>query len=167
MEGRKLADIDHFAAFIRGTNAPPIDAVLMATPAAQAGHAIFNQIGCGICHVNSMVTAPVGTVINGGTFTIPDALGNKVIHPFSDFLLHNIGTGDGILQNGPPETANKLRTPPLWGMRTRDRLMHDGRSTSRTDAILRHGNEASDSNRRFQSLTLTQQNQLITFLNSL
>ena len=160
-------DIDTFAAFMRGTKAPPVDATLLATADAQAGQQIFSKIGCTICHVTSITTAPAGTAINGGTFTIPDALGNKVIHPFSDFLLHNIGTGDGIQQNGPADTAFKLRTVPLWGMRTRDRLMHDGLSTSRTDAILRHGGEARDTRDRFQRLSPTQQFHLITFLNSL
>ena len=63
-----MADIDHFAAFMRGTNAPPVDSFLMATPDAQAGQQIFNSIGCATCHVPSITTAPVGTVINGGTF---------------------------------------------------------------------------------------------------
>jgi CxxC motif-containing protein (DUF1111 family) len=53
-------------------------------------------------------------VFNGGTFIVPPALGSKVIHPYSDFLLHDVGTGDGIVQNGGQSTANKLRTPPLW-----------------------------------------------------
>ena len=57
---------------------------------------------------------------------MPSALGDKIIHPFSDFLLHDVGTGDGIVQNGGPLTRNKLRTAPLWGLRTRTRLMHDG-----------------------------------------
>ena len=65
--------------------------------------------------MRSITTAAPGTLINGGTFAVPAALGNKIIHPFSDFLLHDIGTGDGIVQNGGPSTANKLRTPPLWG----------------------------------------------------
>ena len=123
-DGTGLQDIDHFAQFMRGTMAPPVDAVAAATPDAQAGQKLFSQIGCNICHVSSFTTAPPGTVINGGAFTVPDALGNKVIHPYSDFLLHNVGTGDGIVQNGPADTANKMRTPPLWGVRTRDRLMH-------------------------------------------
>jgi CxxC motif-containing protein (DUF1111 family) len=106
-------------------------------------------------------------VLNGGHFIVPDALGSKVFHPFSDFLLHNIGTGDGIVQNGPQDTANKMRTAPLWGMRTRDRLMHDGLSTSRTDAIERHNGEGTDARRRFEFLSDQQKNQLITFLNSL
>lgn len=160
-------DIDQFATFMRGSKAPPVDATLLATPDAQAGQQIFGKLGCATCHVASITTAPVGTVINGGTFTVPDALGAKVIHPFSDFLLHNIGTGDGIVQNGPPETAFKLRTTPLWGMRTRDRLMHDGLSTSRTDAIQRHSGEANDAKRNFNSLSDRQRAQLITFLNSL
>src|SRR4029077_10608395 len=91
-----LADIDHFAQFLRGTKAPPQDAALASTPAAQAGQRLFEQIGCGLCHVSTIVTAPSGTVIDGGTFTVPEALGDKIIHPFSDFLLHDVGTGDGI-----------------------------------------------------------------------
>jgi CxxC motif-containing protein (DUF1111 family) len=160
-------DIDQFAIFMRGTKVPPVDATLLATPDAQAGQQIFNQIGCSTCHVASITTVAAGTPLNGGTFVVPDALGGKVIHPFSDFLLHNVGTGDGIVQNGPQDTANKMRTAALWGMRTRDRLMHDGLSTSRTDAILRHSGEANDAAKRFANMSDTQRNQLITFLNSL
>jgi CxxC motif-containing protein (DUF1111 family) len=116
-----LADIDHFAQFIRGTKVPPRDAALATTPASRAGEEIFETIGCATCHVSAIVTAPAGTSINGGAFTIPEALGNKIIHPYSDFLLHDIGTGDGIVQNPPEDTANKLRTVPLWGLR-----MHPG-----------------------------------------
>ncbi|MBZ5722192.1 MAG: hypothetical protein LAO03_17610 [Acidobacteriia bacterium] len=162
-----MADIDHFAAFMRGTNAPPVDSFLMATPDAQAGQQIFNSIGCATCHVPSITTAPVGTVINGGTFVVPDVLGDKIIHPYSDFLLHDVGTGDGIVQNGPSDTAAKLRTAPLWGLRTHDRLMHDGLSGTREQAISRHGGEASDARRNFQGLSSTQRAQLLTFLDSL
>jgi CxxC motif-containing protein (DUF1111 family) len=162
-----MADIDHFATFIRGTLAPPVDTTLATTPDARAGQKIFLQIGCGTCHVPAITTAPAGTVINGGTFTVPEALGNKVIHPYGDFLLHDIGTGDGIVQNGPPDTANKLRTAPLWGLRTRDRLMHDGRSTSFEDAILRHQGEAREAAWRFRSLDEHRLHQLLTFLRAL
>src|ERR1700739_3692863 len=95
-----LADIDHFAQFIRGTMVPPRDTTLAATPAALRGQQLFKQIGCSVCHVQSITTAPAGTVIDGGMFTVPEALGDKIIHPFSDFLLHDIGTGDGVLQDG-------------------------------------------------------------------
>jgi CxxC motif-containing protein (DUF1111 family) len=160
-------DIDQFAAFMRNTKAPPADGTLLATSDAQAGMQVFNKIGCSVCHVTSITTAAAGTVINGGDFTIPPALGGKTIHPFGDFLLHDIGTGDGIVQNGPPETATKLRTAPLWGLRTRDRLMHDGLSTSRLDAISRHSGEARDSRAAFSHLSLQQMQQLLTFLNAL
>ena len=131
------------------------------------GRNLFNQIGCNICHVRDITTAPAGTLINGGAFTVPAALGNKIIHPFSDFLLHNIGTGDGIVQNGGQATANKLRTMPLWGTRTRDRHMHDGLSLTFTDAILRHAGEARNVTAAFRALSATQQNNLIVFLQSL
>src|SRR5246500_4969217 len=107
-----LADIDHFAQFIRGTKVPPRDTALAATPAALKGHHLFQQLGCSTCHVETIITAPAGTVIDGGEFTVPEALGNKIIHPFGDYLLHDIGTGDGIVQVGPQDTANKLRTAP-------------------------------------------------------
>src|SRR5207248_8958469 len=131
-------DIDRFAIFMRGTKAPPVDSVLLATGDAQAGQQLFSAIGCNICHLTSITTAPAGTAINGGAFVVPAALGNKVIHPYSDFLLHNVGTGDGIVQNAPADTANKMRTAPLWGVRTPDRLIHDGESLTRNEAILRH-----------------------------
>lgn len=160
-------DIDHFADFVRATNAPPRDRILAATPAAQAGAQLFTATGCAQCHVTSMNTAPAGTSFAGGTFVVPPALGSKTIHPYSDFLLHDVGTGDGIVQNGPPETATKLRTPPLWGLRTHSRLMHDGASLTRNQAILRHGGEATDVINIYRSLTATQKQQLLTFLDSL
>ena len=146
---------------------PPVDSALLATSDAQTGQQLFSNIGCNICHITSITTAPAGTAINGGAFVVPAALGSKVIHPYSDFLLHNVGTGDGIVQNGPSDTANKMRTPPLWGVRTRDRLMHDGESLTRNDAILRHAGEATFVINNYRNLSTTQKNQLITFLNSL
>jgi CxxC motif-containing protein (DUF1111 family) len=162
-----LADIDHFAQFIRGTKAPPRDAELAATGDAQAGQALFQRIGCNVCHVQNITTAPPGTLINGGTFAIPAALGNKIIHPFSDFLLHDIKTGDGIVQAGSQDTANKLRTAPLWGLRMRPRFMHDHQSLTLENAIERHEGEAEDVIERFFDLTEAQRQQLFTFLNSL
>ena len=162
-----LADIDHFAQFIRGTKAPPRDSALATTTASLAGQQLFDRIGCSICHVSTIVTAPAGTVINGGVFTVPDALGNKIIHPFGDFLLHDLGTGDGIVQNPPQDTANKLRTVPLWGLRMHPRHMHDLRSLTLEDAIERHRGEADEVRERFQALSAQERQQLLTFLNSL
>lgn len=160
-------DVRIFARFMRATKVPPRDAALAATADAQAGATLFNQIGCNICHVTSITTAATGTIINGGDFTVPPQLGDKVIHPYSDFLLHDVGTGDGIVQNGGQISRNQLRTAPLWGLRTRTRLMHDGATVTRTDAILRHAGEASFVINNFLNLSTTNRNRVITFLNSL
>ena len=160
-------DVENFATFMRATKAPPRDAVIAASADAIAGSNLFDAIGCGTCHVRNIVTAAPGTTINGGALTVHPSLGNKRIHPFSDFLLHDVGTGDGIVQNGGPATRNQLRTPPLWGMRSRARLMHDGASLTRNDAILRHAGQATGVINNYRSLSTTSQNRLITFLNSL
>jgi CxxC motif-containing protein (DUF1111 family) len=162
-----MADIDHFAQFIRATQAPPRDAALAATPDAQAGQALFTSLGCVTCHVDTMVTTRPGTVINGGTYTVPAAIGNKRFHPYGDFLLHDVGTGDGIVQGGPADTANKIRTAPLWGLHIKSRFMHDNESHSVTNAIQRHAGEATTVISGFNALSAQQQQQIITFLNSL
>jgi CxxC motif-containing protein (DUF1111 family) len=159
--------VEAFTRFMRASKAPPRDAALAATADAQAGSNLFNQVGCNICHVRNITTAPAGTVINRGALTVPPALGNKVIHPFGDFLLHNVGTGDGIVQNGGQSTRNKVRTAPLWGVRSRGRLMHDGETLNRNESILRHAGEATGVINSYRNLSTNQKNQLITFLNSL
>jgi len=162
-----LNDIDHFARFMRATKVPPRDTALASSSDGVAGASLFHTIGCDICHAPSIVTAPGGTAVAAGAFIVPASLGNKIIHPFSDFLLHNIGTGDGIVQSGGQETGHKMRTPPLWGVRTRTELLHDGRTSTFYDTIQRHHNEAQPVTDNFNRLNVTQQNQLITFLRSL
>ena len=98
------------------------------------------------------------------------ALGNKIIHPYSDFLLHDIGTGDGIPIQPTPEfaaTANQIRTAPLWALRTRNRLMHDGLSFTREEAILRHAGQATSVIEKYLALSSSDVQDLIAFLNSL
>lgn len=160
-------DIVAFANFMRATKAPPRGE---ATEEVRAGEKLFNQAGCNGCHIAAITTGPPGTSINGGKFKIPAALGNKVIHPFSDFLLHDIGSGDGIPVLPTPEYANTLtqiRTAPLWGLRTRNRLMHDGLSFTVQEAIARHEGQAAASKQRFEALSAAEQRLLITFLESL
>jgi CxxC motif-containing protein (DUF1111 family) len=86
-------DVQAFVNFMRSTKAPSRGPI---TPDVHFGEKKFDQIGCAICHVAAIDTAAPGTPINGVAFTVPDALGNRRIHPYSDFLLHDIGTGDGI-----------------------------------------------------------------------
>jgi CxxC motif-containing protein (DUF1111 family) len=171
-------DIKAFAEFMRATKAPPADPDIRAQfqTDVQAGAQLFSamfdvkgnlQYSCSVCHVPAIVTAKPCTSINGNTFSVPAALGNKIIRPFGDFLLHDVGTGDFIVQNGGQVTRTMVRTPPLWGVRTRTRLMHDGESLTFNEAILRHGGEASAVVGRYQLLTPAQKRQLITFLESL
>jgi CxxC motif-containing protein (DUF1111 family) len=157
-------DIDEFAEFMRAQKAPPRGPI---TAQVNAGQTTFTAIGCAVCHVATITTAPAGTVINAGAFTVPTALGDKNIHPFGDYLLHNVGTGDGIVQNGGQGTRNMVRTAPLWGMRARGRLMHDGRAHSVNDAIQAHGGQATASRNAFNSLSATNRQRVLTFLSSL
>jgi CxxC motif-containing protein (DUF1111 family) len=160
-------DVELFALFMRSTLAPPVDVARATTPSARAGSTLFNQIGCGVCHTRTIVTSAPGTLINGGALRVARALGDKIIHPFSDFLLHDVGTGDGIVQNGGPSTRNKIRTAPLWGLRARGRFMHDALSLSVVDAINRHRNQGAASRNAFNALSTTNKNRLLAFLMSL
>src|SRR5207245_3756438 len=76
-----LADVDHFARFLRAWKAPARDLKLADTPAAKRGSDLFGKAGCAVCHVQTLVTAPTGTKINGGAFAIPPAIGSKAFHP--------------------------------------------------------------------------------------
>jgi CxxC motif-containing protein (DUF1111 family) len=171
-------DVEAFTRFMRSSKAPPRNSAMVLNDATDPGSLLFDSLQCSVCHVRTIITAPVGSVINGGTFVVPPALGNKIIHPFSDFLLHDIGTGDGIVETNGEITRNKIRTAPLWGLRTRDKLMHDGGSSSPptnsgaqsftfNEAILRHAGQASSSRSAYQALPTLRKEQLIRFLKSL
>jgi CxxC motif-containing protein (DUF1111 family) len=182
-----LSDIDHFTRFVRATEAPARDAQLAQTSKARQGAELFDKVGCDICHVQTLTTASVGTKINGGTFAIPAALGEKQFHPYGDFLLHNVGTGDGIVvamleHYGKKmyevtwknlsisefnNTGDKIRTAPLWGVRLHSRLMHDGASVTLLDAILRHHGEAEHVTEKFEKLKPAEKEALLEFLRSL
>ena len=220
-----LEDIDHFASFMRSLKAPARDETAAAAAAEfQQGSQLFTKIGCASCHVETIVTgkSPAGP---GGPGLHPDALENKSIHPYSDFLLHDVGTGDGIpvalvehfgrekverrmreLETSRAATQNhagktrtkpedecsesyqtavlegekhpdllrdtlcareKIRTAPLWGLRLRSRLMHDGGSVELGDAIRRHQGEAEDVTERFSKLKPADKKALLVFLQSL
>ena len=160
-------DIVAFANFMRSTKVPSRGPI---TRDVQQGERLFREVGCAVCHTETIVTARPGTLINGGALTVPNALGNRIIHPYSDFLLHDIGTGDGIPFLPTEEysfTANKMRTAPLWALRTRNRLMHDGLTFTLQDAILRHAGQASSVTNRYSALSVSQKEKMLAFLNSL
>ena len=160
-------DVVAFANFMRGTKAPSRGPT---TGDVTAGDAVFNRIGCSTCHVATIRTARAGTRINGGMYVVPSALGGKIIHPYSDFLAHDIGSGDGIPVLPTAEfahTASLMRTAPLWGLRTRNRLMHDGLSFTLEDAIARHRGQADGVRRNYEALAPSDKRTLMAFLNSL
>jgi CxxC motif-containing protein (DUF1111 family) len=160
-------DVRAFANFMRATKAPPRGPI---TQTVRNGEALFNQVGCNGCHVATLRTAAPGTRINGGALRVRDAVGNKAFHPYSDFLLHDIGTGDGIpVLPGAQfaSTATQIRTAPLWALRTRNRLMHDGLSFTKQEAIARHAGQAAAIRSAYDALTPAQKDQVLAFLDSL
>jgi CxxC motif-containing protein (DUF1111 family) len=215
-----LEDIDHFASFMRSLKAPARDEAVVANSDVKHGAVLFSNIGCASCHVATIVTGK-SPASPGGPGLHLDTLENRTIHPYSDFLLHNIGTGDGIAiapvehfgrervekrfreertvaagaTAAPGKTEdecsesyqtaiaegekhpnllrdtlcarNKIRTAPLWGLRIRSRLMHDGNSVRLNDAIRRHKGESAEVTARFLKLKPSDQDAVVTFLKSL
>ena len=144
--------IDNFASFMR----------LLAPVArggiddeVRAGEQVFNAIGCAACHVPTLQTGASANPV----------FHRKMVPLFSDLLLHDIGTGDGIRQ-GNAETI-EIRTPALWGLRLRRPLLHDGSAATPGDAVRRHGGEAELARRGFDRLSDADRAALLAFLRSL
>ncbi len=133
-------------------------------PEVVAGKNIFIQIGCEACHKETLKTG----------YSSIAALSDKTIHPYTDLLLHDMGSD---LDDGYTEGSAKTyewRTPPLWGLGLSPKsqggqffLMHDGRARSIEEAIQMHGGESAASRDRFNQLSSSEKNSLLTFLNSL
>jgi len=163
------ADVDRFTDFVRALNPPPTVQV------GSTGALLFNQIGCNSCHKPNLTTAPNPASFlpptTGGvpiSATLNAALANRLFHPYSDFLLHDMGSlGDGITSGtaGPA----MMRTAPLWGVRARSRFLHDGRASTIAEAISLHlhAGQGDAAAAAFQALSATEQQQLIDFLNSI
>lgn len=160
-------EVQLVAEFIRATKVPPRHANKAKSAAVKAGGKLFDSVGCGICHVPTLTTAKAGSPVVGIGSEVPAALGSKTIHPYSDFLLHDVGTGDGIVQNGPLSTRNKMRTAPLWGLRTHSEFMHDGSAHTLAEAIAQHKGTASKVIERYNALPKRKQAKLLNFLKSL
>src|SRR5262249_5899604 len=120
-DGHAVVAFTDFMTFI----APPARGAI--TPAVRRGRYVFAAIGCNRCHWSTLVTdgSPVG------------AIQGKVFHPFTDLLLHDMGSlGDGISLGSAGLT--EMRTTPLWGLRVQTEFLHDGRARTLTDAIAAH-----------------------------
>ena len=130
----------------------------------QYGNLVFTRIGCQTCHQQTLTTG----------YSSIAALSYQTFNPFTDLLVHDMGPGldDGYTE-GNAKTS-EWRTAPLWGLGLAPQvqggyiyLLHDGRAHSIEQAIQLHGGEAAVSANRFNSLTQTDRNALITFLKSL
>jgi len=94
------------------------------------------------------------------------ALRFQTFYPYSDFLLHDMGSlGDGIEQG--PAGIRQIRTQPLWGLRTQDTLLHDGRATTPAQAILAHDGQGRRARECFKTLNSRDREALLAFLDSL
>jgi CxxC motif-containing protein (DUF1111 family) len=126
------------------------------TPSVTAGEGVFTRIGCAECHVSSLTT---------GTSHIA-ALNQVTFHPYSDFLLHHMGTlGDGIEQG--KAAGDEMRTAPLWGLRFRSTFLHDARATTHSAAIEAHDGAAKEAADAFRHLNAADRQALLDFLGSL
>jgi CxxC motif-containing protein (DUF1111 family) len=148
----RMRGIDNFANFM--TFLAPIGRGA-ASSSSQAGDGIFQSIGCASCHTPSLTT---GTNRN----TLFD---RKPVPLYSDLLLHDVGTGDGIVQASAE--ANEIRTPALWGLRFRRPLLHDGTAVTPDAAIRSHAGEAQAVIDRYKTLPDTARQSLLDFLGSL
>lgn len=148
------------------------------TSATEAGLTVFKNVGCSVCHIESFTTKSNVTLktTNGSKTGTVAPLSNVTFNPYSDFLLHNMGSGDsgGIpFQPGGTglATLTMWRTAPLWGLSNTliksGGLMHDNGSTTIKAAILKHGGEAAKVISNYQALNSTDSSNLLAFLNSL
>ncbi|MCH5232101.1 MAG: thiol oxidoreductase [Muribaculaceae bacterium] len=145
-------------------------------PEVILGEQKFYEAKCHLCHVTTLHTKPRGSVLLNGT-ALP-WLGNQTIHPYSDYLLHDMGSeimGVGLNDNYQSGMAmgNEWRTTPLWGIGLQKRVnghtyfLHDGRARNLLEAIMWHGGEGQASRRLFEKMNASDRAALITFLESL
>lgn len=148
----RLSALDNFEAFMKFLAPPPRGPI---DDGVRAGDQVFRAVGCASCHVPALETGPSRDPI----------FNRRPVALFSDLLLHDIGTGDGIPQASA--LPNEIRTPALWGLRARRPLLHDGSAATIDDAIERHRGEADASRLRVAQLPPLQRALLLRFLDSL
>jgi CxxC motif-containing protein (DUF1111 family) len=152
-------DLVLFRTFMESLAPPPLD---ISNPAEFVAGAIrFVSVGCASCHVVGPYRTPRNP-FNG----VP---GRFVFTPFSDFLVHDMGSlGDSIGQSGDPVAQTRLmRTQPLWGARFNVAFLHDGRAATVEEAILAHDGQAAAARDAFNALSGASKDVLLGFVNSL
>jgi CxxC motif-containing protein (DUF1111 family) len=144
--------IDNFEAFMKFL-APLARGPI--TDEVRTGEQVFGALGCSSCHVPMLSTGASAVA----------ALHRKPVALYSDLLLHDIGTGDGIAQEAAQ--PGEIRTPALWGLRFRRPLLHDGSAMTPVDAINRHGGEATGVMDQYRRASDQMRRALFAFLDSL
>ncbi|MGE0159749.1 MAG: di-heme oxidoredictase family protein [Gemmatimonadales bacterium] len=152
-------DLILFTTFMESLAPPPRD--LSNRRAARLGEPLFAEVGCADCHVATTFVTP-----RRPHNRVP---GNYPFHPYSDFLLHDMGTlGDKIGATGDQEARTRLmRTAPLWGARFNTSFLHDGRAPDVGSAIAAHDGQAAAARRRFERLRQAERDAVIAFVLSL
>jgi CxxC motif-containing protein (DUF1111 family) len=126
------------------------------TREAKLGERLFRGVGCANCHLPKMTTGPNEVA----------ALDEVDFFPYSDFLVHDMGSlNDGIAQ--PPATTQQMRTAPLWGARIRTSFLHDGRARTIRDAILAHDGQGKAARDNFANLDEREKAKVLAFINTL
>jgi CxxC motif-containing protein (DUF1111 family) len=156
-------DLDRIVDFVRLLQPPPRREV----PGADEGASVFEEIGCAGCHVPSFVTSRKPYRTAAGEVIDSRALRSVSLHPYSDFLLHDMGPelDDGVAL-GDAETY-EYRTAPLWGWRYRPGLLHDARAQILDTAMRFHGGEAADSRAAYLALSVRDRQLLMALMLSL
>ncbi len=121
----------------------------------RTGERVFEAVGCAACHVPALVTGPHANPL----------FDRRRVPLYSDLLLHDVATGDGIGQAAA--APNEVRTPALWGLRFRRPLLHDGRAATVDAAVRAHGGEAALARAGYGRLSDASRAALLAFLDSL
>jgi CxxC motif-containing protein (DUF1111 family) len=161
-------DVAEFTTFMTFLAPPPRDLSNLAS--VNRGDPLFTSTGCAGCHVRTTFRTPARP-FNG----VP---GNFAFNPFSDFLKHDMGTLGDMIGDAPPDdpaqgtgdtvaTTRRMRTAPLWGLRFRNHLLHDGRAGDVPTAVRAHDGQAAAARNAFNALTAAQQHDLTQFVRSL
>jgi len=164
------ADIDRFSDFMRALAPPP---TLPRNALAKNGAKLFADLGCAGCHTPSLTTdsnpssfIPATTGGVAISHSLNESLANQTFHPYSDFLLHDMGSlGDGITSGAAGPTM--MRTAPLWGVRAKSQFLHDGRAGDLAAAITFHDGQGKPAAQAFGALSAHAQQDLVSFLNTL
>jgi CxxC motif-containing protein (DUF1111 family) len=131
-----------------------------------AGFKAFDNIGCSGCHIVSQTTVSMALIDTNANPTVS----NITLNTFSDYAVHNMGTGlaDRVTQGNA--NGSQFRSAPLWGIGQRVFFLHDGRTNDLMQAIQQHVSSGSEANQviaQFNMLSTTDQQNILNFLRDL